>query len=71
MMDDYDVFDFTHDDITHRVFHRGDGPAVVLMHEISGLDEKYITSIGKLEDRLIILLDLNELIKDEILELHG
>lgn len=39
-MDGYDVHELTHDRITHEVYHRGDGPAVVVLHEASGLDRK-------------------------------
>jgi purine-binding chemotaxis protein CheW len=40
---------------------------------VSGIDSEYITAIGKLEDRLLILLDLNRILsgkeKDELKEL--
>lgn len=38
-------------------------PAVV-----SGLDSDYISGVGKLEDRLLILLDLDKLLSSEDME---
>ncbi|MCF8240147.1 MAG: chemotaxis protein CheW [Melioribacteraceae bacterium] len=35
---------------------------------VAGIDSKYITSIGKLEDRLLILLDLDEIINNTDVE---
>jgi len=32
---------------------------------VSGLDSEYISGVGKLEDRLLILLDLNKLLSNE------
>ena len=32
---------------------------------VAGINSKYITAVGKLEDRLLILLDLNKLLVDE------
>ncbi len=32
---------------------------------VSGVDTEYITSVGKLDDRLLILLDLNKVFNDE------
>jgi len=32
---------------------------------VSGIDSEYITSVAKLEDRLIILLDLNKILTDK------
>ncbi len=32
---------------------------------VSGLDSEYISGVGKLEDRLLILLDLNRLLSNE------
>jgi purine-binding chemotaxis protein CheW len=41
---------------------------------VSGIDSEYITAIGKLEDRLLILLDLNRILsgkeKEELKELE-
>lgn len=34
---DFDTFDFTHDQWTRKVFRRGQGPAVIVIHEIPGL----------------------------------
>ncbi len=36
---------------------------------VAGINSKYITAIGKLEDRLLILLDLNKLLVEEEKEL--
>jgi dienelactone hydrolase len=33
----YAVFDFTHGGLTRQVFRRGQGPAVIIMHEMPGL----------------------------------
>ncbi len=38
----YDVDDFTHGGITHRVYRRGEGPGVVVMAEIPGITPKVI-----------------------------
>jgi dienelactone hydrolase len=35
---EFEVFDFTHDRRAHEVFRGGSGPAVVVIHEIPGLD---------------------------------
>ena len=32
---------------------------------VAGIDSRYITAIGKLEDRLLILLDLKEVLSGE------
>jgi purine-binding chemotaxis protein CheW len=32
---------------------------------ISGLDSEYISGVGKLDDRLLIMLDLNRLLSKE------
>lgn len=32
---------------------------------VSGIDSEYITSVGKLDDRLLILLDLNKVFNDK------
>ncbi|HKP87445.1 MAG TPA: dienelactone hydrolase family protein [Blastocatellia bacterium] len=34
---DFDEFDFTHDGKTRKVFRRGTGPGIVIMHEIPGI----------------------------------
>lgn len=34
---DYAEFTFQSDGINHRVFHRGAGPCVIVLHEIYGL----------------------------------
>ncbi|WP_031484117.1 chemotaxis protein CheW [Maridesulfovibrio frigidus] len=36
---------------------------------VSGLESEYISGVGKLEDRLLILLDLNRLLSDDEQEL--
>jgi dienelactone hydrolase len=36
-LDGFDQFDFTHDDATRTVYRRGQGPGVVVMHEIPGI----------------------------------
>lgn len=33
----FEAFEFTHDDVTRTVYRRGQGPGVVLMHEIPGI----------------------------------
>jgi purine-binding chemotaxis protein CheW len=33
---------------------------------VAGIDADYITAVGKLEDRLLILLDLNKILKGEV-----
>ncbi|HED07503.1 MAG TPA: purine-binding chemotaxis protein CheW [Ignavibacteria bacterium] len=38
---------------------------------IAGIDSDYITAVGKLEDRLLILLDLNKVFNTEQIELLG
>lgn len=38
---------------------------------IAGIDSDYITAVGKLEDRLLILLDLNKVFDTEQIELLG
>lgn len=35
--DDFETYDFTHGRSTRRVLRRGDGPGVVLMHELPGM----------------------------------
>jgi dienelactone hydrolase len=37
VLSDYTAFDFTHGPWTRQVFRRGQGPAVIVMHEIPGL----------------------------------
>ncbi len=34
-------------------------------HIVCGIDSKYITGVAKVDDRLLILLDLNKLLSDE------
>ncbi|MEP0920008.1 dienelactone hydrolase family protein [Leptolyngbya sp. DQ-M1] len=36
-MHDFVGFDFSDDGLNRRVFHKGDGPAVILMHELPGM----------------------------------
>ena len=36
-LDGFETFPFTHDDATRTVYRRGEGPAVVIMHEIPGI----------------------------------
>jgi dienelactone hydrolase len=36
-LEGFDEFEFTHDDATRRVYRRGSGPGVVVMHEIPGI----------------------------------
>jgi purine-binding chemotaxis protein CheW len=38
---------------------------------VSGLESEYISGVGKLEDRLLILLDLNKLLSGEERDLLG
>ena len=33
----FSTFDFTHDGLTMTVYRRGEGPGVILMHEIPGI----------------------------------
>ncbi|MDR1490309.1 MAG: chemotaxis protein CheW [Desulfovibrio sp.] len=35
---------------------------------VSGLDSEYISGVGKLQDRLLILLDLDKLLSGEVIE---
>ena len=36
-LEGFDEFEFTHDTATRRVYRRGSGPGVVIMHEIPGI----------------------------------
>ena len=38
---------------------------------MSGLESEYISGVGKLEDRLLILLDLNKLLSGEERDMLG
>ncbi len=38
---------------------------------VAGIESDYITAVGKLEDRLLILLDLNKVFNTEQIELLG
>jgi dienelactone hydrolase len=37
VLDGFEVFDFSHDGVTRPVYRRGQGPGVVIMHEIPGI----------------------------------
>jgi dienelactone hydrolase len=41
-LSNYDVDDFTHNSVTHRVYRKGTGPGVVVMAEIPGITPKVI-----------------------------
>lgn len=45
---EFEGFDFTHDRRTHEVFRGGSGPAVLVLHEIPGLDPGVIEFAGRL-----------------------
>ena len=47
----YDVDDFSHGGVSHRVYRRGSGPGVVVMAEIPGITPQVI----ELEDRTVML----------------
>jgi dienelactone hydrolase len=42
-IEDYEAFVFDHGGISHRVYRRGSGPAVLLMHELPGMTPACIT----------------------------
>lgn len=48
---DFSSFTFSHDGITHDVFHNGSGPAVVVMAEIPGITPKVAGFARKVVDR--------------------
>lgn len=48
---DFTSFTFTHDGITHDVFHKGTGPAVVVMAEIPGITPKVAEFARRVADR--------------------
>ncbi|MBJ20649.1 MAG: dienelactone hydrolase [bacterium] len=49
MLDRYDETDFEHDGLCRRVFVRGEGPGIVVMHEIPGIYDAVI----EFADRLV------------------
>ncbi|MDA0338632.1 MAG: hypothetical protein O2910_02150 [Proteobacteria bacterium] len=42
-MDGFKEFDFENGGYTHKVFHAGKGPPVLLVHELPGLLEQTVT----------------------------
>lgn len=47
---DYDVFDFQYGEWTRQVFRRGEGPAIIVIHEIPGLHPLVIRFANRLVD---------------------
>jgi len=50
-LSEYDVDDFAHDGITHRIYRRGSGPGVVVMAEIPGITPRVIEFADAVVDR--------------------
>ncbi len=46
-----DPYDFTHDGMTHPVFCKGTGPAVLVMHELPGMTQQCIALCNTIADQ--------------------
>ena len=49
-MDGFEKFEFENDGIKHTVFHAGEGPPVLLVHELPGFLEQTVTLAERLRD---------------------
>jgi dienelactone hydrolase/pimeloyl-ACP methyl ester carboxylesterase len=49
-IDGYSFFDFTEGNISHRVYRKGTGPGVVIMHELPGMTEACISLADEVAD---------------------
>jgi len=50
MLNRYDATEFEHDGLTRRVFKRGEGPGIVVMTEVPGIDDSVIEFADRLVD---------------------
>lgn len=50
MLNQYDATEFEHEGLTRRVFTRGEGPGIVVMTEVPGIDDSVIEFADRLVD---------------------